>query len=295
MPDPSDPAIPLAWDQLIARSGLPRLEARALLAHASGRSREWLIAHGDEAAPAAIAARFEALACRRAGPGEPLAYLTGEREFHGRVFLVSDAVLIPRPETEELVDAALEFGPAQARVLDLGTGSGCIAVTLACLRTDWTIVATDRSEAALAVASRNAGRLCPDALASGRLGLAVGDWFDALARQARFDLIVSNPPYVAGGDPHLLGGDLRYEPESALASGDDGLDALRRIAAGAPERLDSGGWLLVEHGFAQGEAVRALFSGAGLVDVSTRRDGAGRERITLGRKPTPSAGKRQFL
>lgn len=277
-----------SFDRLIAASGLPRVEARALLEHASGRPREWLIAHGDEPAPAAVARRFEALARRRRA-GEPLAYLVGHREFHGRAFEVGPAVLIPRPETEALVDLALALAAGPARVLDLGTGSGCIAITLACLRPDWTVVATDRSADALALARRNAQRLCPQALAEGRLAFRQGDWWEAVPERERFGLIVSNPPYVADADEHLLRGDPRFEPRAALAAGADGLDALRTILAGAPQRLDAGGALIVEHGFDQGAAVRGLMVAAGLTGVRTLVDAAGLERITTGTKPMTSA------
>ncbi len=274
-----------SYDRLIADCGLPRLEARALLEHASGRPREWLIAHGDEIAPPDAAERFRDLARSRRDAGEPLAYLLGKREFHGRDFEVDAAVLIPRPETEALVDLAIACGPPRARVLDLGTGSGCIAITLACVRPDWSVVATDRSGDALAVARRNARRLCPQALAEKRLELREGDWWQAVAPGERFDLIVSNPPYVAADDAHLARGDLRFEPQSALVSGDDGLEAMRTICAGAAARLEPGGRLLVEHGFDQGAAVAALFVAAGLAEVRTVADSAGLDRITGGTMP----------
>lgn len=298
-----------SWDRLVADCALPRVEARALLALASGRSREWLVGHGDEPAPARIAERFLALVRRRRDDGEPIAYLTGEREFHGRVFAIGPGVLIPRPETEGLVDLALELGPPDARVLELGTGSGCIAITLACAREDWRVVATDCSANALAQARGNAERLCAPALARGRLEFLAGDWWSALdqpdqrapaaaslatpaaaharadaGRRAPFDLIVSNPPYVAAGDPHLAAGDLRFEPSTALAAGHDGLDAIRIIVAGAPSRLARGGWLVLEHGFDQGPAVRALLAARGFDDISTRQDDAGHDRVTAGRR-----------
>ncbi len=284
MTDEAQPRGADSFDRLVAQSGLPRLEARALLAHASGRSREWLIAHGDEQAPRDAAHRFQALASRRREAGVPLAYLLGTREFHGRAFDVGPEVLIPRPETEALVDLALQHAGTDARVLDLGTGSGCIAITMACLRPGWTIVATDHSAAALAVARRNAQRLCPQALAGGRLALREGDWWTALRPDERFALIVSNPPYVQAQDPHLGRGDLRFEPVAALASGADGLGALRTICDGAAQRLLPGGWLLVEHGFEQGTSVRELFVRAGLLEVRTLADAAGLERITIGRR-----------
>ncbi len=283
----ANPDPPPSFDRLVAACGLPRMEARALLEHASGRPREWLIAHGDESAPRDTAERFLLLARRRREAGEPLAYLVGAREFHGRDFEVGAAVLIPRPETEALVDLALDCARARARVLDLGTGSGCIAITLVCLRADWTVVATDASRDALAVARRNAQRLCPQPLAEGRLELREGDWWAPVASGERFDLIVSNPPYVAAGDEHLSRGDLRFEPRSALAGGDDGLDAIRAICAGAGARLEPGGRLLIEHGFDQGAAVAALFVAAGFDEVRTLADVAGLDRITRGTLPLP--------
>ncbi len=272
------------WEQLAAASDLPRLEARALLERASGRRREWLLAHGDEPAQDGVAAAFRELARRRRA-GEPVAYLCGAREFFGRRFEVSPAVLIPRPETELLVELALARAPAGAYVLDLGTGSGAIAVSLACEREDLRVIATDACAEALAVARRNAQRLAPTALACGRLQLRAGDWWSALAHDERFDVVASNPPYVRAGDPHLREGDLRFEPQGALVAGDDGLDALRRIAEGAPHRLRPGGWLLLEHGHDQGGAVRALLDAAGLREVATARDAARLERVTAGRAP----------
>jgi release factor glutamine methyltransferase len=269
------------YAQLIDAAALPRLESRLLLERASTRSRTWLIAHDDEAAPPEVAAEFERLA-RRRRDGEPIAYLLGQREFHGHAFVVTPQVLIPRPETELLVDWALELiAPgAAAAVLDLGTGSGCIAVALALQRPDLRVTATDRSEAAIEVARGNAQRLGAKTIA-----FAVGDWFDALPGQRRFDLIVSNPPYIAQADPHLRSGDLRHEPRAALAAGTDGLHALRPIIAASPRRLRSGGWLLLEHGWDQAESVQALMLAAGLRAVATRRDLAGIERATAARAP----------
>ncbi|MFN9776189.1 MAG: peptide chain release factor N(5)-glutamine methyltransferase [Burkholderiales bacterium] len=278
------------WDALLAASALPRLDARALAAHASGRPREWLIAHGDEPAEPAAAATFAAIAARRRA-GEPLAYLVGGREFRGRRFAVSPAVLVPRPETEGLVDAALARLPAHRapRVLDLGTGSGAIAVSLALERPDATVVATDASADALEVARTNAA-----ALGAARVDFGLGDWWQALpADAAPFDCVITNPPYVAEGDPHLLDAALGHEPRAALASGPGGLDAIEAIVAGAPARLVPGGWLLIEHGRDQGEAVRARLAAAGFVEVATLPDLQGLDRIGLGRRPTdpsPSAG-----
>jgi release factor glutamine methyltransferase len=267
-------------DQLIAGAGLPRLEARMLLEALSGRPREWLIAHGPEPVEAELVTRFQTLAQRRLA-GEPMAYLIGQREFHGRMFLVDAAVLVPRPDTEVLVDLALALAPPGAQVLDLGTGSGAIALSLACARADLRLCATDRSAAALAVARRNAEALLGPTGAE-RVEFRQGDWWQALDATARFELVVANPPYLADDDPHLAGG-LRFEPREALVAAEDGLADLRRLALAAPGHLAPGGWLLLEHGMAQGEAVRALLAQAGLVGVRTERDAENRERVTLGR------------
>lgn len=275
-----------SWDALLAATGLPRLDARALIEHASGRPREWLLAHGDEAPPAGIVEQVIALAQRRRA-GEPLAYLVGFREFRGRRFSVTPAVLIPRPETELLVDRALALLTASGirvpRVLDLGTGSGAIAITLALERPDALVAASDASVAALEVARNNAARLHAPAIS-----WHLGDWWRALpADSARFDLVVSNPPYIAEGDPHLAAPALRHEPEAALVSGGDGLDAIETILAGARAHLAPLGWLLVEHGHEQGPAVRLRMRDAGFEAIATLRDLEGRERLTEGRYPGP--------
>lgn len=274
---------PPGWDALVAGCGLPRADARALAEHASGRSRAWLIAHGDEPADPEAAAAFEALAARRRA-GEPLAYLVGWREFLGRRFAVGPAVLVPRPETEGLVEATLArlAGVAAPQVLDLGTGSGVIAVSVALARPDARVLATDASADALALARANAAALG----AAGRMAFALGDWWAALPADAPpFDAIVSNPPYIADTDPHLGSPALRHEPEAALASGPAGLDAIEVIAAGAPARLAPGGWLLLEHGREQGEAVRDRLVRAGLESVATLRDLQDLDRVSLGRRP----------
>jgi len=259
-------------------------DARWLLAHAAGRSQTWLFAHARDPAPAGVAERFEALVARRAA-GEPVAYLTGVRGFWGFDLAVTPATLIPRPETELLVELALaRLPPGDARVVDLGTGSGAVALAIARERPDASVLATDASVAALGVARANA-----QALGLARVRFALGDWYAPLAG-ARFDVIASNPPYIEDADPHLAQGDLRFEPASALSSGVDGLDAIRTLAAGAIVHLAPGGWLLVEHGLAQGAAVRGLFSRAGLVEVATERDLEGRERVTLGRAPGAPEG-----
>ncbi len=268
-------------DSLIAASPLPRAEARRLLEHATGQRREWLLAHGDELLSSSVSEHFLSLQSLRMH-GEPLSYLCGEREFHGLTLRVNRAVLIPRPETELLVDAACELAPRYAKVLDLGTGSGAIAVAIAMTRPDLQVVATDCSSDALAVATDNAAR---HGLAASRLRVRAGSWWQALAHAERFEVIVANPPYIADADPHLAEGDLRFEPRSALASGADGLDALREIASGALAHLAAGGQLIVEHGWNQGAAVRTLFLRVGLLDVHTQPDLAGHERLTFGGAP----------
>lgn len=266
---------------LLAASGLPMLEARALLSHRLRVSRERLIAHPEAAVGAHDADAFLDLSRRRVA-GEPLAYLLGEKEFYGRPFVVSPAVLVPRPETELLVDLALVRMRAveRPRVLDLGAGSGCIAVTLALECAGARVTATDASADALAVARRNAERQGVD------VEFHVGDWYDALpASSGVFDVIVANPPYVAPGDPHL--DDLRFEPLRALTDGRDGLACLEAIVAGAAARLAPRGWLLVEHGYDQSVAVGALFAAARF-DAQTVADGAGHPRVTLGQaRQTP--------
>lgn len=257
----------------LATSMLPPMEARALLAHVSGLTRESLIAFPERELDERLCTRF-ADWCARRRAGEPLAYLVGEKEFYGRAFQVTPAVLIPRPETELLVEAALAIAQGQRdlRVLDLGTGSGCIAITLALELPNAVVTAVDQSAEALTLASRNA-----DALGA-VVNFVQSDWFSAV--QGPFDLIVSNPPYIAAADPHLPA--LRFEPASALTDQADGLQCLRQIAQGAPAHLSPGGWLLVEHGFDQGKAVRALFMQAGLSHVQTRNDLAQLERVCLG-------------
>ena len=254
-----------------------RAEAETLLAHALGQSRSWLFAHADDAVDAAAAARFDAAVARRAA-GEPVAQITGRRGFWTLELEVTPDVLIPRPETETLVELALARLPADAaRVLDLGTGTGAIAIALASERDDLDVTAVDASAAALAVAARNA------AASHVRVRLLHGSWF-APVHGETFAMIVSNPPYLADDDPHRHEGDLRFEPRMALTSGADGLDAIREIAAHAPAHLEPGGWLLVEHGWTQGEAVRALFVDAGFDEVETGQDLEGRERVTVGKR-----------
>jgi len=258
----------------LAQSGLVPVDGEALLAHVLGRNRAWLAAHRDEPFGASEAAAFAALA-RRRRDGEPVAYLTGTREFWGLALAVSPAVLIPRPETEAVVELVLaRLDPnAETRVLDLGTGSGAIALAIAHERPRAHVLATDVSTAALALARENAR-----ALALANVEFVASDWYAQVPRDwhgAPFDLIASNPPYVVAGDPHLADGDLRFEPPVALSPGNDALFALRTIVGGAREWLVPGGTLVVEHGYDQAEAVRALFAAAGYADIVSARDLAG--------------------
>lgn len=256
-----------------------RGEAELLLGHALGVDRAWLIAHRDDAVAPALAGQARCCVSRRAA-GEPVAYIVGHRGFHALDLAVTPDVLIPRPETELLVDLALRHIPQSEKVdiADLGTGSGAIALSIATARARARVLATDASAAALDVARGNAQRL-----GLRNVEFAQGDWCAALATR-RFNLIVSNPPYIAASDPHLRQNDLRFEPHAALASGADGLDAIRIIVRDAPTHLESGGWLLLEHGFDQGTAVRSLFEESGFVEISTARDLEGRERVSGGVK-----------
>jgi release factor glutamine methyltransferase len=263
--------------QALVAVRLDPVDARALLRHALGVSDAYLIAHSAQVLTDAQSELCAVLAARRSA-GEPVAYIVGAREFFSLEFKVTPAVLIPRPETEALVEFALErIAPDSAqRVLDLGAGSGCIAISIAKHRPQARVVAVDRSTAALAVARDNAERH-----AVTNLELTASDWFSALAGQ-RFDLIVSNPPYVAAGDPHLRQGDLRFEPAAALAAGSDGLDCIRLIIASAPQYLSSGGWLAFEHGGDQAAHCRELLAHAGFSEVFSRTDLAGIERVSGG-------------
>lgn len=339
-------------DDLIRDSGLPRTEARRLLASLTGQPLTWFMAHGDDPTDPNTATRFQTLAERRRA-GEPLAYLLGQQEFYGRPFAVSPAVLIPRADTETLVETALEqllllrqqrrtvdvpgagalgarppgaealgadtpsadasgaaahalaslparTPPCQGQssadaqaplsetssrpvhqplsLLELGTGSGIIAITLALEAPDTEVHAVERSSEALAVARQNA-----KALGADHIHWHAGSWWQALASPRRFDLIVSNPPYIAANDHHLQQGDLRFEPPQALAAGPDGLDDLRIIIGGATAHLTPDGWLLLEHGYDQEAPVQALLRDAGFADVFTRRDLAGQPRVSGGR------------
>lgn len=258
---------------LLRASGLAAIDARVLLRAALGVDDVYLIAHDRDPVSAEHLEKFRAFAARRAA-GEPVAYIVGEREFYAQTFAVTPAVLIPRPETELLVELALEHHPL--RVLDLGTGSGCIAISIALARPTAQVMALDQSEAALAVARGNALRL-----KARNVGFQISDWFHAVANQ-RFDMIVSNPPYVAAGDPHLTQGDLRHEPPAALAAGADGLADIRKIVAAASAHLAPGGWLMFEHGYDQALRCRELLLHAGFREVQSWRDLAGIERVSGG-------------
>jgi len=286
-------------------SGTARIEMQMLLQHVLNVSRAYLLAHPEQVLDEAQEADYRALLRRRLA-GEPLAYILGEREFFGLNFRVTPATLIPRPDTELLVEVALQRTPSpqpsdgttshstrpsknndqvagypkgrggKFRVLDLGTGSGAIALSIAHARPDIEVTAVDASPEALGVAQENAR-----SLNVGNVRLFRSDWFSALADE-RFDLIVSNPPYIADGDAHLAQGDLRFEPRAALASGADGLDDIRRIIADAKEHLNAGGWLLFEHGYDQAGRARELLGAAGYAGVFSARDLAGIERVSGG-------------
>jgi release factor glutamine methyltransferase len=272
---------------LLLDTRLPRLEVRMLLEHVLAKPRAWLLAHDTDPLAPEVAAAYEALALRRVA-GEPMAYLVGRREFMGHAFRVTPDVLIPRPDTEVLVETALECvaGVAGPAVLDLGTGSGAIAISIALARRDARVMASDVSAAALAVAAGNAW----DLAASVRF--VEGSWYEAVPAGEGFDLIVSNPPYVASDDPHLDQGDLRFEPRGALTDGAGGLEDLARIVQGASGHLKPGGALWMEHGWDQAQAVRDLLSAAGFEDVHSRQDLAGIERISGGRRPAGRLGVR---
>lgn len=273
-------ALAEAASLLAGSSPTARLDAEALLAHAAGMNRTDLVTGADRPLDPGSVARFRDLVERRAR-GEPVAYLTGRREFWSLALEVTPATLIPRPETELLVEQALRrIAPdADALIADLGTGSGAVALAIARERPRARIVATDRSPAALAVARRNAARL-----GIANVEFREGEWFAPLV-ELRFDLVVGNPPYVALGDPHLAHGDLRFEPVEALVAGPDGLEAIRRIARDARAHLEPGAWLLLEHGYDQAAGVREILRAGGYREIASHRDLAGIERVTEGRQP----------
>lgn len=271
------PPLPAATLLDAAVRRIDRRDAEILLAHAWRRTRTQLLVEPADPVPEAVQARFEGLITRRS-EGVPVAYLLGRREFWGLPFEVGPAVLVPRPETELLVERALANVRAeQAQVADLGTGSGAIAIALAHERPRWKIVATDVSVDALAIARRNG-----DALVDGRVEWRQGDWYEALSPR-RFDALLSNPPYIAADDPALQADGLRHEPRGALTPGGDGMQALAAIVEGAPDHLLPGGWLALEHGTTQAEAVRHLLVARGFTSVTSHRDLAGHERVTEGK------------
>lgn len=255
-----------------------RIDAELLLLHLLQQPRSWLIAHADDVLSAEVVSAYAGLLERR-GQGEPVAYITGRRGFWSLDLEVTPATLIPRPETELLVELALQRLPTDAAcsVADLGTGSGAIALAIACERPRAQVLASDASEPALTVAKRNAQRH-----GITNVSFLQGDWLAPLAGQ-HLDLIVSNPPYIESADPHLGQGDLRFEPTTALAAGADGLDDIRRIVLDARQHLQPGGWLLFEHGWNQGEAVRGLLQDAGYAGVFTAQDLEQRDRVSGGR------------
>lgn len=267
-----------ATAQLRDVSDTARLDAELLLAHCLGKDRTFLFTWPDHRLEDRQQADFRALLARRA-EGEPVAYLVGHREFFGHRFFVSPATLIPRPETELLVETALARLPEEnIAVADLGTGTGAIALSLALARPGWRVLAVDLTREILDLAERNMR-----ALGASNVTLLQGSWLAPVKEP--LDAIVSNPPYIADGDPHLRQGDVRFEPASALVAGQDGLDDIRLLADQALSALKPGGLLLVEHGFDQGAAVRSLFADAGLAQAETLRDLAGQDRVTVGRKP----------
>jgi len=256
-----------------------RLDAELLLAAAIGKSRSYLHTWPERIVSSEDAEAYAGYLQRRRA-GEPVAYILGQQGFWKIDLEVAPHTLIPRPDTELLVETALELQPASpAKVLDLGTGTGAIALALASDCPAWRVTAVDRVDEAVALAERNRQRL-----GLGNVKVLASHWFSSLAGE-RFDLIVSNPPYIAAQDPHLVEGDVRFEPSSALVAGADGLDDLRLIVSEAPQYLLAGGWLLLEHGYDQADAVRTLLVAQGFIDVASRRDLGGHERISLGRLP----------
>jgi release factor glutamine methyltransferase len=259
-------------------TSMDRTDAQVIMAHVLGVNRAWVAANPMRILTESEDAKIEMLAVERA-MGRPVAYLLGKREFYGYDFSVGPEVLIPRPETETLVEAALARLAPRDSCLDLGTGSGAIAVTIACQRPEARLVAVDASVDAIELAKRNAeAHSC-----AGRIEFLAGSWYDPVGAR-RFDVIVANPPYVAAGDPHLARGDLRFEPQQALTDGSrDGLDSIRAIVAGAAEHLNPRGWLLLEHGYDQAEAVSRILAEAGLRDRVSIPDLAGIPRVAGGK------------
>ncbi|WP_045047052.1 peptide chain release factor N(5)-glutamine methyltransferase [Rouxiella chamberiensis] len=263
----------------LAASESPKRDAEILLGHVTGRSRTFIMAFGETELDAQTLARLDALLGRRE-KGEPVAYLVGEREFWSLPLSVSPATLIPRPDTECLVEHALQrLGEAPARVLDLGTGTGAIALAIASERPDCEVIGVDLHPDAVALAQFNGTKL-----GLGNAQFLQGSWFTPVQGQ-RFSLIVSNPPYIDAADPHLAQGDVRFEPASALVAANNGLADIQLITQQAPEHLSADGWLLFEHGWQQGEAVREILVSAGFIAVETLKDYGDNDRVTLGRWP----------
>lgn len=258
----------------------PRIDAEVLLSHVTGHDRTWLYTWGDRHCPVWEHARFAALVAARA-QGMPIAYLTGEREFWGLRLATSPDTLIPRPDTETLVEAVLARAQAsEGRFLDLGTGTGAIALAFASEKPNWQVMGVDIRPEAVALATRNA-----QALKIVNTQFKVSNWFSELAPSTQmtvFDIIVSNPPYIAADDPHLCQGDVRFEPRSALVSGADGMADLLHLITTAREYLSQGGWLALEHGYTQAASVRHALACAGFQNVESMQDVGGHERVTLG-------------
>lgn len=269
----------LLSDPRLPDSPSPRLDAELLLAAALGKPRSFLHTWPERVVSGEAAERYASYLERRR-QGEPVAYILGHQGFWSLDLEVAPHTLIPRPDTELLVETALALATLpQARVLDLGTGTGAIALALACERLGWQVTGVDRISEAVALAERNRERL-----GLGNAAFRESHWFSALGAEL-YDLIVSNPPYIAAQDPHLAQGDVRFEPSSALVAGADGLDDIRLIVSQAPAHLNAGGWLLLEHGYDQAAAVRELLAREGFDAVESRRDLGGHERISLGRRP----------
>ena len=259
-------------------SPLPKLEARMLLQYVGDFSRAYLVAHDDEELPDMMVRQLNDMQQARVD-GVPMAYLLGEREFYGRVFQVTPAVLIPRPETELLVETVMQYLPQGGRVWDVGTGSGIIAITTALERSNAQVHASDISAEALDIARNNTGRL------GAQVSFHLGSWYAVEPSQNELvDVLVSNPPYIHKDDGHLQQGDLRFEPQQALTDFDDGLSAYRALTADCAQYMNPQGWLMVEHGFEQAADIQAIFQAAGLQQVHTLQDHAGLDRITLGQR-----------
>lgn len=269
-----------AAQALASTSDTARLDAELLLCHVLDKPRTWLYTWGDQPIDPALRAAFDVLIARRQ-QGEPVAYLVGQREFWGLPFETAPHTLIPRPDTEVLVEAALSHATnAAGRLLDLGTGTGAIALAFASERPQWQVTGIDRVPEAVTLAQRNAKRL-----ALSNVVFLESDWFAALPTSARYDLIVSNPPYIAMDDHHLDEGDVRFEPRSALVAGEDGLADLRHLVISAWEHLVPGGWVLLEHGWTQADAVCAMLEMSGYESIAALRDLGQQLRVSMGRKP----------